>query len=112
MPRKQALTVVVTRDVADRYRGFLSSVLAEVAPGTYVAANLTAGIRERIWRVVCDWWEELPGGSILMACADKNAPSGISVLAVGTPPIRIVEVDGVLLACAGRRQNSPEERTG
>ena len=29
------LTLVVTRDVADRYRGFLGSVMPEVAPGVY-----------------------------------------------------------------------------
>ena len=27
------MTVVVTRDVEDRYRGFLTSIMLEVAPG-------------------------------------------------------------------------------
>lgn len=31
------MTVVVTRDVPDRFRGFLVSVMLEIAPGVYTA---------------------------------------------------------------------------
>ena len=37
------MTVVVTRDVEARYRGFLASVMLEVAPGVYVSPNLSRG---------------------------------------------------------------------
>jgi len=46
------MTVVVTRDVESRYRGFLASVMLEIAPGVYVSPNLSAGVRERIWSVL------------------------------------------------------------
>ena len=44
------MTMVMTRDVAARYRGFLASVMPEIAPGVYVSPELSKGVRERIWR--------------------------------------------------------------
>jgi len=90
--------VVLTRDVADRYRGFLASVLAEVAPGVYIAANLTTGIRDRSWGVLEKWWNTAPGGSVIMVFADRNAPSGMTVRTIGAPAINLVDVDGLHLA--------------
>jgi hypothetical protein len=57
------MTVVVTRDVADRYHGFLSSIMPEVGPGTYVSPELSRGVRDRIWTVLSGWWDGMPGGS-------------------------------------------------
>ncbi|WP_210261151.1 type I-E CRISPR-associated endoribonuclease Cas2e [Enterovirga sp. DB1703] len=54
------MTVVVTRDVADRYRGFLSSIMPEAAPGVFVGAELSKGVRERLWTVLSDWWPPRP----------------------------------------------------
>ena len=42
------LTIVVTRDVEMRYRGFLTSVMLEVSPGVYVAPEMSAAVRERV----------------------------------------------------------------
>ena len=50
------LTLIVTRDVPGRYRGFLASVMPEVAPGVYVAPDLSKGVRERVWAVLADGW--------------------------------------------------------
>ena len=60
------MTLVVTRDVADRYRGFLASIMPEIAPGVYVAPELSKAVRQRIQTVLTDWWGTLPGGSIVM----------------------------------------------
>ena len=49
------MTIVVTRDVESRYRGFLASVMLEVSPGVYVSPDLSSGVRERIWAVINDW---------------------------------------------------------
>ncbi|MFN8717766.1 MAG: type I-E CRISPR-associated endoribonuclease Cas2e [Gemmatimonas sp.] len=98
MPRVQALTVVLTRDVTGRYRGFLASVLSEVAPGVYVASNMNAGVRDRVWAVMSDWWDSVPGGSVLMVYADRQAPSGMAVRTLGTPAVNLVDVDGLHLA--------------
>jgi CRISPR-associated protein Cas2 len=39
------MTVIVTRDVPARTRGFLASIVAEPAPGVYTASDLTKGVR-------------------------------------------------------------------
>ena len=36
------MAMIVTRNVETRYRGFLTSVILEVAPGVYVAPDLSA----------------------------------------------------------------------
>jgi len=91
------MTVIVTRDVADRYRGFLSSIMPEAAPGVYVAAELTKGVRERLWTVVSDWWTAVPGGSILFLWKDDAAPGRLGRRALGLPPYELADLDGALL---------------
>ena len=72
------MTVAITRDVAERYRGFLASLMPEAAPGVYVAAELSAGVRERLWKVLTDWWSSLPGGSIV-CCFGKTKPLPVAL---------------------------------
>jgi CRISPR-associated protein Cas2 len=91
------MTLVVTRDVEDRYRGFLTSIMLEVAPGVYVAPNLSAGVRERLWTVLDAWWTELRRGAIVMAWREPKAVGGIGLRTLGEPPKEIVDADGVLL---------------
>ncbi|MCB1391026.1 MAG: type I-E CRISPR-associated endoribonuclease Cas2 [Rhodobiaceae bacterium] len=92
-----ALTMVVTRDVEARYRGFLTSIMLEVAPGVYVAPDLSSGVRERIWAVVTDWWDVLRRGSIVMVWRDKSATGNLRIETLGEPPKEIVDADGILL---------------
>lgn len=40
-----ALVVIVTRDVAYRYRGFLASVMLEVAPAVYISPRMSPAVR-------------------------------------------------------------------
>ena len=91
------MTLLVTRDVADRYRGFLASVMPEVAPGTYVAAEMTKGVRERVWTVLETWWSSLPGGSIVMVWKDGTTPSGLGLAVLGLPPVHLADLDGLLV---------------
>ena len=56
------MAMVVTRNVEARYRGFLTSIMLEVAPGVYVAPDLSAGVRTRVWDVLSAWWEALARG--------------------------------------------------
>jgi CRISPR-associated protein Cas2 len=91
------MTIVVVRDVADRYRGFLSSIMPEIAPGVFVAADLSRGIRERIWRVLTDWWGQMPGGSVVLTWKDDSAPGRLGLLTLGLPPRALADVDGVLM---------------
>lgn len=92
-----ALTTVVTRDVEARYRGFLTSIMLEVAPGVYVAPDLNQGVRDRTWDVVTRWWEALGRGSITMIWRDRSKPGGLQIRTLGTPAKKIVDADGVLL---------------
>ncbi len=88
---------MVTRDVAPRFRGFLASIMLEVEPGTYVSSGLTQGTRSRIWKVVTDWWDEVPGGSCVMVATDREAPGGLGIRVLGDPVASIAEVEGVRL---------------
>lgn len=93
-----AMTVVVTRDVEGRYRGFLGSCMLELAPGVYTAPRMTRGIRERVWRVLESWHGELQGGSIVMTWSEPGLPGGQAVRALGVPAKEIADLDGLLLA--------------
>jgi CRISPR-associated protein Cas2 len=91
------MTLVVTRDVEDRYRGFLASVMLELAPGVYTGPRLSRAVRERLWVVLRDWHCELRRGGIVMTWRDSTAPGGQSVLTLGELRRDLVDVDGVLL---------------
>ena len=91
------MTLVVTRDVESRYRGFLSSIMLEVSAGVYVSEKVNAGVRKRIWLILDDWYTFLGNGSIVMVWQDKNSSSGLSLKSLGEPPKYIVDADGILL---------------
>lgn len=91
------LTVVIVRDVEDRYRGFLNSVMLEISPGVFTSPRVSRGVRERIWNVLTKWHGQLGRGSIVMTWLDKNAPGGQGLLHLGEPPRQLAEVDGLLL---------------
>ncbi len=91
------MTVVVTRDVEARYRGFLASAMLEVAPGVYVSPDLSAGVRERVWAVVEDWFSTLGNGAVAMIWRDGTAAGGLALRHLGDPPKDVWDADGVLL---------------
>lgn len=91
------MTVVVTRNVEDRYRGFLASVMLEIAPGVYTGPKLSKGIRERVWAVLSEWHGTLQKGSIVLTWQDSTQPGGQGLLSLGEPPKTIVDLDGVLV---------------
>jgi len=100
------MTIVVTRDVAPRIRGFLASCMIEIAPGVYTAPRLSVAVRDRVWAVIVEWFEELGGRCIVMTWQDPRAPSGQVVRVVGEPPVGLVDHDGVILS---RRPGTPDE---
>lgn len=91
------MTIVVTRDVEDRYRGFLSSVMLEIAIGVYTSPRMSRSVRERVWQVLAAWHGELRRGAILMTWRDGAAAGGQAVLHLGEPSRHLVEADGMLL---------------
>ena len=95
------LAVVVTRDVEDRYRGFLGSAMLEIAPGVYAHPRMSAGVRERLWAVLADWHGSLGRGSIVMTWAEPRAAGSLGLKSLGDPPKTVIEHEGVLLVRRG-----------
>jgi CRISPR-associated protein Cas2 len=92
------MTVVITRNVPDRYRGFLASCMLELAPGVYTSPQMTDGVRNRVWSVCCEWAGALPDdGGVLMTWRDTTEPSGQAVRVLGWPRKEIVELNGLWL---------------
>ena len=91
------MTVIVTVNVEGRYRGFLASVMLEIAPGVYTSPDMTAGIRDRVWDVLTGWHSQLGQGSIVMTYRDPSAVSGQNLRTLGDAPKEIVDADGVYL---------------
>lgn len=103
------MTMVVTRDVAPRFRGFLASCMLELAPGVYTAPQMSRGVRERVETVLSAWFDESGSGSIVMTWYDRREPGRQGVRVFGLPPRRIVEVDGMLLTkLAASAEGAPE----
>lgn len=98
------LTVVVVRDVEDRYRGFLSSIMLEISPGVFTSPRLGRRVREQVWNVLSQWHGHLQRGSLVMTWLDREAPGGQGLLHLGEPPRELVEVDGLVLV---RRSEKP-----
>ena len=91
------MTVVVTRDVEGRYRGFLASAMLEIAPGVYVSPDMSQGVRSRIWKVIEGWYVSLGRGAIVMVWRDGTKSGGLALRHLGIPPKEIRDADGVLL---------------
>ena len=91
------MTVVVTINVAARYRGFLASAMLEIAPGVYTSPNMTSGIRGRVWKVIAGWYDEMQQGSIVMTWREPSAVGGQRIQVLGEAPKEIVDADGVYL---------------
>ncbi len=90
------MTVVVTVNVDPRYRGFLASVMLEIAPGVYTSPQMTEGVRNRVWRVLADWFNARQG-AVVMTWRDPSAVGEQRILTLGEPPKEIVDAEGVYL---------------
>lgn len=65
----------------------------------YTAADLSKGVRGRIWAVLSDWHHTTGAtGSVIMLWRDAGEPGGLGVLTLGTPPGRLADLDGVLVS--------------
>lgn len=107
-----SLTVLITRDVPARYRGFLASVMPEIAPGVYVAPGLTVAVRERVWAVMEEWWDQAPGAAIVLAYPDRNAAGRLAIRALGTPPVELAEVTGIRMVVRRSESGAVDDGKG
>ncbi len=92
-----SMTVVVTRNVSGRMRGFLASSMLELAPGVYSAPKISPAVRERIWDVVTEWFTAEQEASVILLWADPAQPGGQSVRTLGLPPVNLIDLDGLLV---------------
>lgn len=105
------MTVVVTRNAPERYRGFLASCMLEVAPGVYTSPRMSDGVRKRIWEVCSGWSGALPeDGGILLTWRDTDSPSGQRILTLGWPRCDIIDYDGVWFGRRGDEMDVGPDR--
>ncbi len=93
------MTVVVTRNVPARFRGFLASCMLEIAPGVYTGPGMSRGVRDRVWGVLNQWFDQATSGdaSIVMTWHDNTKPGGQDFEFLGVAPKKIVQHDGIFL---------------
>lgn len=102
-----ATTILITRNVRYRFRGFLASCTCEAAPGVYLGFDMNAGVRERLWGVLESWWQLGDDASIVMLWPKAHAPGGMSVKTLGAPAVDLVELDAMVLT---RRDADADQR--
>ena len=103
------MTVLVTRNVSGRFRGFISSCMLEIAPGVYTSPNMSAGVRDRLWTVLEEWYRELmEEASIIMTWKDSTVASGQKVRVLGSPPVELVYCSGLILSYRELKEDQKE----
>lgn len=98
-------TIIVTRNVSNRVRGFLASSMLEIAPGVYCGFRLSPAVRDRIWGVLEAWFSLETDASVVMLWREPRAPGEQAIRVLGAPPVDFVEHDGMILA---RRPPPPD----
>jgi CRISPR-associated protein Cas2 len=94
-----AMTIMATRNVPGRFRGFLASCMVEIVPGLYVAPRMKKAVRERVWKVMLDWAELLDAeAGVVLFWKSRSAPSGLGLRMIGWPKKELVDHEGVWLA--------------
>lgn len=100
------MTVVVTRNLPDRFRGFLASCMCEITSGVYCAPRMSAAVRNRVWAVLSDWFEASSDRALVMTWPDRSLPGGQAIQTLGVPRTELAEHHGIFLA---KRELSPED---
>ena len=53
------------------------------------------GVRSRAWKVMSEWHNSEPTGSLVMVWHDPNEVGGVGINTLGTPPKELIEIDGL-----------------
>lgn len=91
--------IVVTRNVRDKIRGFLSSSMLEIEAGIYLSSNKSPSVRNRIIQVLESWINA--DEFVLIVFIDNEKPGKLSFKSLGKTDfskISLKEVDGILLS--------------
>jgi CRISPR-associated protein Cas2 len=92
----KAVVVICVSAVADRFHGYLRSVMLNVHPGVFLSMDLDAGTRRRVFETVERWWNDEPCGSIVMIWKNTTEPLAVEIRNLGEPRRDVVEYDGIL----------------
>ncbi len=101
-----SFTVVITRNVESRVRGFLCSCMIEVASGVYTAAAMGPPVRERVIAVLEKWKVGSRGDSVVITWAAPTNAAGQGLHLLGEPPLVLCETGAMVL---GRRPLNDSE---
>lgn len=100
-----AMMLAVTRNVPDRFGGFLASCMLEVAPGVYITPKTSSAVRDRIRHVMSKWSYLMPDKSgLLLLWQDSQAPSGLAMESFGWPKKELREFGGCWLSLSNLTQ--------
>ena len=93
------MTLVITRNVPERFRGFLASVMCEVTVGVYSGPGLSPAVRDRVWAVMTEWFDATFAAdtAVVMTYADPREPGGQAFRTLGVPKVDLHAHDGMLL---------------
>ena len=93
-----SMTIAITRNVPDRFEGFIKSCMHEIAPGVYAVPAMSKAVRERLWKVMLEWAELIPDdGGVVLFWKSEVAPSGLGVRILGWPKKELIEYEGTWL---------------
>lgn len=92
-----SFTVVITRDVQPRYRGFLASIMLEIAPGVYVSPRLNPAVRDRIWGTLEKWHGSLGRGTVVMVSRNTSSIGKMTVKSLGQMRNELIDYEHLLL---------------
>lgn len=93
------MTLVITRNVPDRFRGFLASVMCEVTLGVYSGPEMNPAVRDRVWAVMTEWFDATFAAdtAVVMTYADPREAGGQAFRTLGVPKVDLQAHDGILL---------------
>jgi CRISPR-associated protein Cas2 len=72
--------------------------MLEIAPGVYTSPKMNRAVRERVWTVLEEWFNELGGGGIVMTWLESLAPGGQQIAVLGSPSYELYPCGDVFLA--------------
>ena len=89
------MVVICLSDVADRFHGFLRSVMLNPHPGVYVAMDLDVASRDRIWRILDGWWKYDQRGMGVLIFRNQEKIGNFEIRNFGATKREVVEYDEV-----------------
>ena len=91
------MTVITTNNASPRIRGFLASVMLEIAPAVYISPKMNERVRTSVWLHLEEWYPYEDKAAIVMIWREPKAIGKLGVRTLGTPKLSLLELDGLLV---------------